>query len=144
MKLADVKLQLEWQRASRSGGVKRLGQWVVRVRYGHWLNLFGALVLHLLLEVCQSGEDVYICSGCQKSYTREVRIPNAGQNNYCPACHDAKKPLQEADKRRSRKMREARVLHNQEIPIPEIAQRLKTKSDSVARWLKPRKRVRKS
>ena len=140
LKLADVALGLEWQRAARSKGLPRPAQWVVRLRYGHWLNLFGALVVQLLLEVCDSGEDVYFCSGCRSSYTCESRHPNASQNNYCPSCQSDKVPQKEADQRRRRRMREARVLHDQGIPLRQIAQRLKTKPDNVARWLK--KRVR--
>ncbi len=141
LELADVRLQLEWQRAARSRGLEQPAQWVVRVRYGPWLNLFGALVVQLLLEVCESGEDVYVCSGCEKSYTREgIRHPNASQNNYCPSCRNAKEPQREADKRRRRRMREARVLHDQGVSLQQIAQRLNAKSDSVARWLKTRVR----
>jgi hypothetical protein len=138
LKLADVGLRLEWQRAGYSKGFRQPAQWVVRIRYGHWLNLFGALVVQLLLEVCDSGEDVYLCSGCGSSYTCEHRRPNAGQNNYCPACQNGKVPEQEADKRRRRRMREARLLHKQGVASEQIAQRLNTTPKSVARWLKPR------
>ena len=142
MKLADVALGLEWQRTARSKGRPRPAQWVVRLRYGHCLNLFGALVVQLLLEVCDSGEDIYFCSGCRSSYMCEGRHPNASQNNYCPSCQSDKVPQKEADQRRRRRMREARLLHDQGIPLRQIAQRLKTKPDNVARWLK--KRVRRS
>ena len=142
LKLADVGLRIEWQRAARSNGLRQPARWVVRVRYGHWLNLFGAVVLQLLLEVCQPAEDVYICSNCEKSYTREGRRPNVSQNNYCPSCQNDKEPQQEADRRRRRRMREARALHDQGVALRQIAQRLNTKPDSVARWLK--KRVRSS
>ena len=140
LQLADVGLRLEWQRAARSRGLEQPAQWVVRVRYGPWLNLFGALVVQLLLEVCESGEDVYVCSGCGTSYTREGRHPNASQNNYCASCRGANVPQREADERRRRRMREARVLHDQGVPLQQIAQRLNTKPDSVARWLKTRVR----
>ena len=142
LKLADVRLRIEWQRATRSNRLRQPARWVVRVRYGHRLNLFGALVLQLLLEVCQPAEDVYICSSCGESYTREGRRPNVSQNNYCPSCQSDKEPQKEADRRRRRRMREARALHDQGVPLRQIAQRLNTKPDSVARWLK--KRVRSS
>ena len=58
LKLADVGLRIEWQRATRSNGLRQPARWVVRVRYGHWLNLFGALVLQLPAEdVCQSDKE---------------------------------------------------------------------------------------
>ncbi|MHC4608034.1 MAG: hypothetical protein ACYTAF_14075 [Planctomycetota bacterium] len=138
LKLADVGLRLEWQRAVRSKDGPQPAQWVVRVRYGHWLNLFGALVVQLLLEVCESGEDAYLCSGCGKSYTREGRRPNASQNNYCPSCQSQKEPQKQADLRRRHRMREARLLHKQGVALEQIAQRLHTKPKSVARWLTPR------
>ena len=118
--------------------------WVVRVRYGHWLNLFGALVVQLLLEVCESGEDVYLCSGCGKSYTREGRRPNASQNNYCPSCQSEKEPQKQADLRRRNRMREAHLLHKQGVALEQIAQRLNTKPANVARWLTPRVRKRRT
>ena len=140
LKLADVALALEWQGAARLKGLPRPAQWVVRLRYGHWLNLFGALVVQLLLEVCDSGEDVYFCSGCGSSYTCEGRHPNASQNNYCPSCQSDKVPQKEADQRRRRRMREARLLHDRGVSMQRIAQRLNTKPDNVARWLKTRDR----
>ena len=76
------------------------------------------------------------------SYTRSGRRLNATQNNYCSACQNDKVPQQQADLRRRRRMQQARVLHRQGVSLDEIAQRLHTKPDRVARWLK--KRVRKS
>jgi transposase-like protein len=96
--------------------------------------LLGAVALQLSLQVADS-EGLYICSGCNKFYSRSKRSPGRGRLNFCDSCGRAAS-VQKADQRRRERVIKARQLHADGATTSEIAKTLGTSIKTAAKWIK--------
>ena len=115
--------------------------WQIEISYNHQLLAFIALQLALTI----SGVDkLYLCSGCQKGYPRERRAPKEGWSNFCETCRGEtgrSEAWRQADKKRREKIRDARRLYSEGIPLHEIVKRLNVrKIETVRNWIQKGKR----
>jgi hypothetical protein len=121
----NVRLCVEWERSS----------WVIKMRYGG--RMISAVALQLAFAIVH-GDRLFTCSGCGNPYKRpeDKRKPNAGQENFCPACALARKPQARAERIYREKRREARRLADEGKSIVEIADQLDRTADVVRGWLR--------
>lgn len=101
-------------------------------------RMLEAVILQLALTLSRA-DSLYFCSGCGLPYNRPttLRKPKPGQDNFCArdGCGNAA-ALRHADARRKAKMADAQRLHDEGVPLSEIAKRLDTTPASIRRWVK--------
>jgi len=133
--LGEVSLGLNWH-----GGECQIG-----ISYN---SLLGALAVQMMLAVGQL-DALYTCSGCHQPYIRStvgrekmggkmrekaIRLPKAGQNNYCSECGLPRAQL-DAKRRYRHKIAEARKLCAEGLPVENVAKLLRTEVDRVRGWI---------
>src|ERR1035437_792361 len=110
--------------------------WQIEISYNHQLLAFIALHLATTLSDVES---LCLCSGCHKGYPRSRRAPKEGWSNFCETCRGGNgrsEAWRHADKKRREKIRDARRLHSEGVPIHEIVNRLSVrKAETVRRWI---------
>jgi hypothetical protein len=129
LKRFGVSLQVIWAPQSR---------WQLEVSFSGWL--LSAVALQLSLAVVHA-DGLYVCSACDKLYTRLGKRPNAGEKNYCPKCGRAT-AMANANRRQQQKRADARRLHRIEgKSAAEIAKLLGVrKVETVRGWIAKGKR----
>jgi hypothetical protein len=118
----------------------RDGRFDLSVQYGRGACggfLFAAIALQLTLAVA-GADSLFFCDGCHLPYVRcrERKSPGHGRANFCEECGcDDAAARRMADARRRVRVAEAKQLAAGGMPVKKIALRLKTKSETVLRWL---------
>jgi len=110
-------------------------RWELQIDY-HGL-LFAAIALQLALVVADA-DSLFICSGCAVPYvrSRERKRPKSGWANYCDQCSQEGMAKRRAVETYREKRAQAARLHASGVPVPEIAEQLKTEAARVRGWLK--------
>jgi hypothetical protein len=111
-------------------------------KYGWHLEVFysgrllAAIALQLSLLVANA-DSLHTCFNPDCAMPLYIRKRGSrGASRYCPDC-GKEAALRIADQRRRERMREARCLHAEGMPAPEIADRLKVRKVATVRsWIK--------
>ena len=110
--------------------------WQIEISYNHQLLAFIALQLATTISDVES---LCVCSGCHKGYPRARRAPKEGWSNFCETCRGEtgrSEAWRQADKKRREKVRAARRLYSEGIPLREIVKRLNVrKIETVRGWI---------
>jgi transposase-like protein len=112
------------------------GLWQIEIDYHG--SLLAAVAMQLVLAPFAGG--LFVCDGCGWPYIRvkggkRVRLPNAGQKNFCENCGVAT-ARRKADERRRERVGRAREMARRGASVTAIAAKLDTSVASVRRWIK--------
>jgi len=115
------------------------GRFGTKVTYGPRCQLVGALGLQLALVLSDS-DALFTCGGCGILFIRprHKARPAVSRSNYCDACRGQKISSRKADLRRKQKRTQARNMHAEGIDLMTIAKTLKSKSETIERWIHKR------
>jgi transposase-like protein len=94
--------------------------------------LIGALMLQIMTVI--AGKILILpCSHCLKFHTRDRR-PREGAGAYCSVCAKSGKRQDEAERKRKERMKTAKKLRRQGLPLRQIAAQLKITVEQAKRW----------